>query len=743
MARMRSDAAPGWRGAVALLLCAAAAWAMPAAARAAMGTLEVEDYFRLQRVAEMALSPDGTRLLYVVERAFPQDRPPSEAQRSGGEVALRMAYLQRLDDAAQAPRRVDDLADARAISWIPGGERIAYLARTGETRQLFAYDLDAAKAQPLTASAEDVEQYRFAADGSAFAYATATRPPASRSLYDRIRNETRGIVIDEPTVKVYDYLSPRAGGQWQPRVASLWIVAGGRDPRQVPVPGMVSGGSGTDASFHWSPDAGALSVTYVADDLPPSFIGSIHRSSLGSYDLREGRFRVVGASREADEGRRAVRYLGGEWWPDGRLLVRRYFMDGPWGSSAFQEWATTAAAEGAAADPALRWRPVEAGSGMRMLPREGELLLENTLEGRRGMFRWREGDEGFRRVPATWPGSRSDFRFSADFGAMVFVAESLTRPPEIYLAREGAGPVRVSRLNDAIAARVSYDAEEVRWTGRDGVPVKGWLLRPRGSGDGPVPLLTHVHGGPGMPVTDTFAPYLRLWTYPFEVQASRGTAVFFPNYRGTMGYGRTVAFPSRTDGEPADDVLTGIAHLVESGVADPSRLAISGHSHGAWLGPWVMTRPEAPRFVAASFAEGGSNQVANYLMMSSELNRYTHDAIMGASLFDDPGRYLEKSPDLHFEDVRAATLLEAGAWSLPLGMVGYAKAASYHGIPNEFVIYPNTGHNPDRADVAREIAERNLDWFAFWITGRESAEPGKQAQHARWGAMRAQVRDDR
>ncbi len=567
------------------------------------------------------------------------------------------------------------------------------------------------------------------------------QPPASRSLYERIRNETRGIVIDEPTVKVYDYLSPRAGGQWQPRSTALWVVARAGDaPRQVPVPGAVMAPAGGEASFHWSPGAGALSVTYVADDMPPSFIGSISRSSLGVYGLGDARFQAVGASREAADGRPAVRYLGGEWWPDGRLLVRRYVEESPWGSSTFQAWTTVSASANAVADPALRWREIELGANRRMRPdAHGRILFEYTVQGRRGLFQWREGDAAFTPVATSLPGSQSDFRFSANAATRVFVGESLVQPPEIYLSRGGAAPMRITRLNDAIAARVAYDAEEVRWSGRDGATVKGWLLRPRGQGDRPMPMLTHVHGGPGMPVTDTFAPYLRLWTYPFEVQASRGTAVFFPNYRGTMGYGKQIAFPSRTHLEPADDVLTGIAHLVERGVADPRQLAISGHSHGAWLGPWVMTRPDAPRFVAASFAEGSSNYVNTYLEMSSELNRYTHDVIMGASLFDDPARYIETSPDLYFDQVRAATLLEAGAWSLPLGMVGYAKAASYRGIPNEFVIYPNTGHNPDRADVAREIATRNLDWFEFWMGGREPAQADapRQAQYARWRGMRA------
>ncbi len=137
-------------------LCLAVAWHTAAAAQPGDGRLEVEDYFRLQRVAELALSPDGTRLLYVVERAFPQADPAAEVR--SDRAPTRTAYLQRLDAAAYSPQRIEALADAQAISWIPGGARIAYLGRSGQTRQLFAYDLDAATTQTLSQGDQDVEQ---------------------------------------------------------------------------------------------------------------------------------------------------------------------------------------------------------------------------------------------------------------------------------------------------------------------------------------------------------------------------------------------------------------------------------------------------------------------------------------------------------------------------------------------------------------------------------------------------------
>jgi hypothetical protein len=35
--------------------------------------------------------------------------------------------------------------------------------------------------------------------------------------------------------------------------------------------------------------------------------------------------------------------------------------------------------------------------------------------------------------------------------------------------------------------------------------------------------------------------------------------------------------------------------------------------------------------------------------------------------------------------------------------------------------------------------ERNLDWFNFWLRGREDESPAKHEQYARWRAMQTTI----
>jgi dipeptidyl aminopeptidase/acylaminoacyl peptidase len=219
-----------------------------------------------------------------------------------------------------------------------------------------------------------------------------------------------------------------------------------------------------------------------------------------------------------------------------------------------------------------------------------------------------------------------------------------------------------------------------------------------------------------------------------EVYAARGMAVFLPNYRGTHSYGRQVATPV-TGREPVEDIIAGVEHLVREGVADSGRLGISGHSHGALVGPLAMAR--AGNFRASSFAEGVANSVVMYELMSGDANREIHDPVVGASLYEAPERYLAESPDMHFEGVSTASLFEGGAYTAALYMLGFPKAAQRVGMPTEFVVYPRTAHNIEIPALRREAAVRNLDWFGFWLLDWEESGSEKADQFARWRRLRA------
>ncbi|HYN85240.1 MAG TPA: S9 family peptidase [Pyrinomonadaceae bacterium] len=91
------------------------------------------------------------------------------------------------------------------------------------------------------------------------------------------------------------------------------------------------------------------------------------------------------------------------------------------------------------------------------------------------------------------------------------------------------------------------------------------------------PLVVKCHGGPTSMTTTTLRLEIQFWT-------SRGIAVLDVNYGGSTGYGREyrMRLNDRWGIVDVDDCVNGARHLVERGLADGARCAITGGSAGGF-----------------------------------------------------------------------------------------------------------------------------------------------------------------
>lgn len=689
--------------------------AQPARAPAAFA---IEDYFKVRTIAELALSDDGRWLAYVV------------VARDAAGANQRTVLVQRLDGAGAA-RPVSALEGGRAFAWTPGRNELAFIASRGGG-QVQAYDPVTDKLRPVTRSSMAVANFKLSPDGTRLAYQVQGPAAEAGRLYDQLYNGDKGVVIDTDNTSIQNFVDPKRPMLPAPaRSVELWVgqitgqAAGEAVKVSLPDDGRSRG-------YAWSSDGRSLSVTYAADvadgvERPERF------SSVGVLDVARGGFKVIAQGTPPAGGRRGIGFSGGEWVPgEAALYIRRVVYDHPWISTRFPSLAVIDVARPASADTV--WRDLEVGSDSVILPRDRRrALFETTASGRRTLLELTIGTSIETKPVANLPaGSNWGFRFSGGRD-MVFVNESLSRPEEILIRRGEAATARLTDINTAIAAKISYTSREVRWRSPDGVTISGWLLEPPGERRGPRPTIVHVHGGPLSAITDSFAPQFTYWPYPFEVMAQNGYAVFFPNYRGTQSYGPAVGLPD--DAKAVNDVISGVQALIDTGVADPAKVGLAGHSHGGLLGPRVLVGMN--RFKASSFAEGMPDMVVTYQLMGGYLNREVHDPIIGASLYDDPQRYVDISAALHMKGVSTAMLVEAGAWGAAISNLSLPKAAKRAGMPTEYVVYPKTPHNLSTPSLQREAAQRNLDWFRFWIDGVRDPAPGKAEQYRRWTDLQA------
>jgi dipeptidyl aminopeptidase/acylaminoacyl peptidase len=293
-------------------------------------------------------------------------------------------------------------------------------------------------------------------------------------------------------------------------------------------------------------------------------------------------------------------------------------------------------------------------------------------------------------------------------GDCVLVGESFVRAPEIAVIRAGAyRTVKSLDLGYSDAAKVIDSVQLINWDAPDGLDMQGWLLTPRG--ERPHPVIAYIHGGP---VWHWHPFWLGRPRNVFVLMLlKRGYAVFLPNPRGSTARGQDFARRVRGDMGGADtyDVLSGLDHLVEQGVADRERLGVIGTSYGGFMSSWLITQDA--RFVAAVAVAPIANQVTEHLM--SNLPHFV--SMFLADTYTNPtGRYFERSPIMHTHKARTPTLVVCGRLDR---CTPAAEAIQLHSsllernVKSVLITYPQEGHGIHKWPACIDYAARVVDWF--------------------------------
>jgi len=312
---------------------------------------------------------------------------------------------------------------------------------------------------------------------------------------------------------------------------------------------------------------------------------------------------------------------------------------------------------------------------------------------------WRTTESCGSDWPLVWP--------LGDDDGFVTVVDSYGHYQRIVLVENGNERVLcdLSHEGTDYIARAGGRAECVTWMGRDGLEIDGILIRP--AGDGPYPLVVNVHGGPVFSFRNDWS--MHYYYVPIFVQ--HGYAVLNPNPRGSRGRGQDFARMVRGDmcGEDTHDVLLGVEAMVERGVADPNRIAVTGRSYGGYMASWLVTQTH--RFAAAIPTSPVTNNFSHH--WTANIPEFTR-----RFLKDDPyrtnGTYHARSPVFFADRARTPTLSMAGARDrcTPAGQATeFHRALAENGVPCELVIYPEEGHHVDRLEAQADQMARMLDWL--------------------------------
>ncbi|PSM38964.1 serine hydrolase [Streptomyces dioscori] len=656
--------------------------------------LGIDDLYSLALPEQPSLSPDGTRVVYVLRTA---DRDQDRDER----------VLWTVPTGSGAARRLTRGPADTAPAWSPDGARIAFLRGGDGPAQVWLLPTDGGEPEPVTELPLGAGAPVWSPDGTALAFtAPVDRLPSTRSeakvpppmVVDRLDHTVDGggfVATVRSHLHVLDLTDQRVrqvtDGDWHagtpawspdgrrlafcaergpvadPTPSSEAYVLDVSDPEARAQPRLVGDGAGIAQAVTWAAEGDALLVV-GRSDTEPGHAGLLRVPLEGgpAVDLTRGLDRCVtpgrpghpGASPHASDDARTVLFCASN-----RGCSHLYTVD---------------AADGTP-------RALIAGAGRVV---SGVSAAKDTAV-----------------VVLATPDS---------YGEIVAVDRSSGQ--ERVLTRHGAA------LNDVEL----FPAQEREFKISDGGTVHGWLLRDPGR-TGPAPLLLDIHDGPHNAWNGAADPV----HLHHQELAARGWTVLLLNPRGSDGYGDAflTAAPGAWGTGDARDFLEPIDTLVAEGTADPERLAVAGYGYGGCMTGHLTSRDE--RFAAA--VAGAMISDLTSMCGTSDTGHRPATTEPGVSSWLDRDRYTELSPPSRVENVRTPTLIVHGTADerCPVGQSEqWFNALKVQGVPTRLVLYPRGSHlfpldgpPSHRTDLARRI----VDWVEHHAggstPGRPSARP--------------------
>jgi dipeptidyl aminopeptidase/acylaminoacyl peptidase len=318
---------------------------------------------------------------------------------------------------------------------------------------------------------------------------------------------------------------------------------------------------------------------------------------------------------------------------------------------------------------------------------------------------------------------------SADGSRWALLAGDAVRPHEVFAwEREaGAEPRPLTRANRKLLARRRVAVPEeveisVPVEGGTSHALHGWALRPPDFVEGrKYPLVLAIHGGP-------MAMYGWAYVHEFQVLAAAGFVVLYTNPHGSQGYGESYCMAIRGDWGNLDhrDLMAAADWAERQPFVDRHRMGVTGGSYGGFMTNWIIGH--TGRFRAALTDRSISNL---HSMHGTSDFGWDFGWEMGAAPWEDPARYLRRSPLTYVDAIRTPLLILHSEMDLrcPVEQADQLfSALTVLGREVEYVRYPEQSHGLSRIgtpSLRKDRLERVLAWFGKHLQGTPGSPEGE------------------
>jgi dipeptidyl aminopeptidase/acylaminoacyl peptidase len=676
--------------------------------------ITVEDLYKLTPTSHPRISPDGRRIAFVVTSI---DEHKHNYRSSIWIVPANDGEAQQFTSAA---------ANASSPAWSPDGRWLAFVSeREGE-----AANKDEKEAKKLGKGKPQI--WLIPTDGGEAHQLSHMQHGASNPVWSPdskyiLFNASTGPADEEaedgkplPKVRVIDRLWYRLDGVGfiHERRSHLFLIdITGGEAQQAQ---QLTDGDWDDSDPAWSPDGSRIAFTSSrAEDrwrLPNPDLCTLAISDGKPGDLRCLTDGTISCSSPA-------------WSPDGKTIA--FLAALKLRSGGHTDLYTISVNAGHSKATCLSWEfegslsdwtnsdvgdehlaPAPAWSA------DGRTLF--ALASHRGATRvFAISINGAGKQPPTLtPGDIHVRDMSVDraAGKMALLIGSPTRVQEIYTrSTTASGELRrLTGFNEDFLSELALSVPEyMAYTGADGWPMDGWVMKPYDFDPSKkYPLVVEIHGGPA-------TQYGYGFFHEMQLLAAAGYVVLCTNPRGSLGYGRDFSLAVRGAWGEKDslDIMAGVDALLQKGYIDEQRMGVTGGSYGGFMTNWLIGHND--RFKAAVTDRSVTNLASDF--GSCDFGWTFADDELDTTPWEDLERYMHMSPISYVQNMHTPLLILHSEQDLRCSIEQAEQlfaALKYLGREVLFVRFEGQSHGLSRGGHPKLRLERLrhiLGWFEKYL----------------------------
>ncbi len=669
--------------------------------------LELDDLFKIQRVSEPAISPDGKWVAYTVTT------PNLKENKNLTDIWL-------MPIAGGTPRQLtnDPAADRRAM-WSPDGKWIAFESTRSGTSQIWIVSPDGGEAKQFTRLATGAAQHVWSPDGRWIAFVSEVFPEFSHLPFEQADslNSNRLEEMKNSTVKarVITRLLYRHWDGWvEGKRKHIFVQPfAGIDVPTVPrdltpgdrdaVPTSSTFSAGTDFAF--SPDSKELA--YTATPLPVHEEAWNTNHDIYTVSISGGEPRQLTTNPAADGYPR--------YSPDGRYLFYRAqrtpgFEADRWELMLYDR--TTRRTRSLTEN-------FDASVGAPVwFPDSKRIFFESEEQGREPIFVVSVTGNDVKKVFDR--GVNRSIMVMPDRKRLLFMHERATRPVELATVNlDGSGFMQITHVNDELFAALTIPEPESVWfDGEGGTKVQAWIHKPPIMEEGKkYPLVYMVHGGPQ-------GAWLDAWHYRWNpaVWAAQGYVVMAPNPRGSTGFGQKFVNEISRDwgGKVFVDLMKGLDFVCSLPYVDSTRKAAAGASYGGYMMNWFLGHT-GNRFNTIVTHAG----VYNFESMYGTTEEVWFDEWEHGIPWENREEFVKHSPHIYAKNFRTPTLILHGErdYRVPISeAMQLFTALQRQGVPSKFIWFSDEAHGILKPANSKFWHETVFDWLKEYLKNGKSVQ---------------------